>query len=121
MQLTCWVRLHDGAGIRYFPPQLAAPVKRKKTHRKGGFEIFNCRTYSTEQLRLQRKGAGTVSDFRTHALTFSQRFSKPLVIRIARRVYEHVFAAIFRSNEIESFTDSLNTNGAILDIKITFT
>ncbi len=65
------------------------------------------------------EGPLTVSDFELYALTFSQSFET--VGLDCREVYEYIFAAIFRSNETESF-DSLNhlTLPLILDIKITF-
>ena len=53
----------------------------------------------------------TVSDFELYALTFSQSFET--VGLDCREVYEYIFAAIFRSNETESF-------GLIKPLNVTF-
>jgi len=58
-----------------------------------------------------RRAFGTVSDFKLYALTFSQSFET--IALDCREVYEHVFAAIFRSNETESF-------GLIKPLNVTF-
>jgi len=58
-----------------------------------------------------RRAFGTVSDFKLNALTFSQGFET--IALDCREVYEHVFAAIFRSNETESF-------GFIKPLNVTF-
>src|SRR5699024_4398788 len=58
-----------------------------------------------------RRAFGTVSDFELYALTFSKSFKT--ISLDCREVYEHVFAAVFRSNETESF-------GLIKPLNVTF-
>ena len=62
-----------------------------------------------------RRAFGTVSDFELYALTFSQSFKT--IGLDCREVYEHVFAAVFRSNGFKTLAEGQRvefeiTNGA---------
>lgn len=90
------------------------PLKAKETGKKtrllAGFYILLTRCLQSDDV-CSRRAFGTVSDFELYALTFSQSFET--VGLDCREVYEYIFAAIFRSNETESF-------GLIKPLNVTF-
>jgi hypothetical protein len=87
-----------------------AANNRQKNPRLAGFYILLTRCLQSDYV-CSRRAFGTVSDFELYALTFSQSFET--VGLDCREVYEYIFAAIFRSNETESF-------GLIKPLNVTF-
>ena len=93
------------------PPAAKGVINRqKKTRCLAGFYILLTRCLQSDYV-CSRRAFGTVSDFELYALTFSQSFET--VGLDCREVYEYIFAAIFRSNETESF-------GLIKPLNVTF-
>ncbi len=90
----------------------AAKSERRQAKKRllAGFYILLTRCLQSDDV-CSRRAFGTVSDFELYALTFSQSFET--VGLDCREVYEYIFAAIFRSNETESF-------GLIKPLNVTF-